>query len=266
MMSELAVAPCPNHFKFLDRSTDFYREIFNIKSAIINQKLAAYLAPNEVSTITLPSDLVSRVSARLLKILRQQMRDFQRDGTSVERHSHQVSLYIMAALADEIFILELDWNGSDAWVDVLLEQKLFKTNNSGSKFFSMAQQLIDKAQHTSLDSDLAGVFMMALELGFKGKHRGHKGQAPLNKIRQRLYRIATSISQSSSSNKDNGSNGHWPAFSQAYQYLIHNGKDERLAPISPWRSLGLYALVGYLLLSMSVWLILMHPFEKYIGS
>lgn len=254
--------PSVNPFLLLDRCADFYQEIANIKAAQAEGRLAAYLAPNEAQKLTSPSDFAERISARLANMLRQQYRDFQRDGAANQRQIHSAIVYLMTALADEVFILELDWPGRDAWLNVLLEQKLFKTNNAGVHFFKMAQQLIKSHKRNALTRELAAVFLMALAMGFKGCYRGGQGQISLLRVRKQLYEMLRDKSFPVEPPK--GSRP-WPAFVQAYQFLLHTGKDERLAPASPWKNLSLYTLASYLMLSLVAWLLLMHPFEKYIS-
>ena len=262
-----------DQFKFLDRCADFYSEVVNIKRANAEGRLAAYLVLAEKVAAS-PNEIARQLSARLENILRQQHRDFKRDGTADERHIHQVSLYLMAALVDEIFILEMPWQDpriGDAWLDVLLEQKLFKTSDAGSRFFSIAQRLIRKPKSNllngpnPLNGELAAVMLMALELGFKGCYRGRQGQLALQKIRAQLYQIVKQSYPHSLPVDPNKVTEPWSAFAQAYQYPLYNGKDARLAPLSPWKNLSLYAVVGYLVLSTLCWLVLIHSFEKYIS-
>jgi type VI secretion system protein ImpK len=270
----------PNRFALLGRCADFYQEIANIKLAAAEGRLADWLTVDGSAPPVLASEYASRVSARLLALLRRQERDYGAIGTPDEHRAHKVYLYLMAALADEILILELDWPGRDAWLDVLLEQRLFTTNNAGSRFFTLAQQLLQGARGNPVYIDLAAVFLLAMELGFKGRYRGRQGQAALTSLRQQLYHLVEQGSGSAAGpgvgqESAGGMALHHarrtalaspPACAQAYDYLLRNGKDERLAPLSPWYSLGLYALLGYVLVSMLTWLILMHPFEKFIGN
>ncbi len=242
------------NYTLLGGCADFYQEIAIIKRAMAEGRLAAYLAPDAQQAPTLPSEFANRVSARLLAILRQQERDFRRDASLQEIRAHHVALYLMAALADEIFILELEWPGRDAWLDVLLEQKLFRTNNAGSRLFSMAQQLILTQSRNTLYIDLAAVFLLTLELGFKGRYRGRQGQATLSELRLQLYQLTKQKSRAGAPFDVRAVFGPQPAFAQAYDYLLQGEKDERLAPISPWCSLGVYALLTYLLLSIMAWL------------
>lgn len=258
----------PDPYRYLDRCADFYAEVVNIKRANADDRLADYLLLNDKTSAS-SADVARKMSARLEKILRQQHRDFKRDGSIAEQKIHQMSLYLMAALVDEIFILDMQWQDptlSDAWLDVLLEQKLFKTSDAGSRFFSIAQRLIKNPNSNSLNGELAAVLLMALELGFKGCYRGRQGQPALQKIRKQLYQIVKQSYPHSLPVDPNKHTDVWSSFSEAYEYPLYNGKDLRLAPLSPWKNVSLYALLGYLLLSTVCWLTLMHSFEKYIAS
>ena len=250
-------------FFFLGGCADFYEEIASIKRAHAEGRLAAYLAPDEASAPTRPIDFASRVSARLFAILRQQEHDFRRNATVQEIKAHNAALYVMAALADEIFILELDWPGREAWLDVLLEHRLFKTRNAGSHFFSMAHDLVQIQSRDNLYVDLAAVFLLALALGFRGRYRGQQGHAALQEIRLQLYKL---VNQKNRPGVPERAAGERYAFIQAYQHTLQGTEDARLAPVSPWLALGGYALLGYLMLSVVVWLVLMHPFAQYVGS
>lgn len=249
---------------FLGGCADFYQEIASIKHAHAQGHLADYLVNDEAAPPTRPIDFANRVSARLFTILRQQQHDFQRNATAQEIKAHNIALYLMAALADEIFILELDWPGRDAWLEVLLEHKLFKTRNAGSRFFSMAGELMQIQSRDPLYIDLAAVFLLAMVLGFKGRYRGKQGEPALQDIRLQLYKL---VNQKSRPGGSSGpvALGERYAFLQAYQHTLQGSNDERLAPLSPWFALGGYAALGYLVLTIVVWLVLMHPVEQYFG-
>lgn len=236
---------------------EFYEEIASIRLALAEGRLPAYLARGDEAPPTLGADLAMRVSARLTDLLQQQARAVRRDATTTEIKAHEMAQYVMAALADEIFILELDWAGHEAWLDVLIEHKLFQSNKAGRQFFEFAAQILRPQQRSALHIELASVFLLALQLGFKGLYRGHEGEATLRSYRQQLYRLVNA-----------GGHGHRgePAFFQAYQHRLSGDKDQRLAPLTPWYALGRIALAVYLALSTVVWLALLHPFQSTFGS
>jgi type VI secretion system protein ImpK len=257
-------------YTLLGGCADFYQEIAAIKCAFDEDRLAAHLspdsAPDAAAAPATDSELAKRVSARLLTFLRQQERDFRRNATVQEIRAHRVALYLMAALADEIFILDAKWRWGDAWLDGLLEQKLFRTNNAGSRLFIMARQLISAQSRNPLYIDLAAVFLLTLELGFRGRYRGRQGEAALAELRAQLYQLTKQKSRSGGSFDVRAVLGPQPAFTQAYDYQLQGDKDQRLAPVSPWCSVGLYALLAYLMLSTIAWLMLLYPFERYIAG
>jgi type VI secretion system protein ImpK len=205
------------------------------------------------------ADLALRVSSRLAGILRAQVRDVAGRGTTTEIEAYTTAQYVMAALADEIFILdpELPWAGRDAWLEVLLEQKLFHTRDAGQRFFLSADQILRAPERTALHTELASVFLLALQLGFKGRYRGEHGAETLRDYRRQLYNFTRQQSVADPSQ---------PAFLQAYQHLLQEEQEERYAPLSRWFALGRVALLGYLVVSSLVWLALMYPFEKAFGG
>lgn len=248
---------------------NFYEEVANIKKAQNEHRLAAYLnngneqlaarsrlqgTDESYKTDEAVNALVDAVSQRLLTLLRQQYLEFGRHASDAQIRMHKLALYAMAALADDIFILELDWPGRDAWVNSPLEKKMFGTCRAGQEFFDLADRLINTKQCTALDADLASVFLLILQLGFKGKHRGQHGMAKLAEYRKRLLIIAGERRVSSEAQH---------VFIQAYQQQISDGKDQRIAPLAPWirwlRHLG----IGYLLLSTLIWFWNMYSPDKF---
>ncbi|WP_338847056.1 DotU family type IV/VI secretion system protein [Massilia sp. W12] len=249
-------------FALLDLCAQFYEEIAAMKDAQSEGRLASWLSADGGPPPQSPQEFARQLSNRLAAQLRSQERSFAARATLEQARAHRIALYAMAALADEILLLELEWPGQEAWLQVLLEQRLFGSNDAGSRFYAMARQLLKIKGRSPLYADLAGVFLLALELGFRGCYRGRQGQPELSTIRQMLYRMV----RHSSPGKPDVAPESIPAFQQAYDFLLTDGQDERLAPLSPWRNLGLYALLAYLLLTIVAWLILMHPFEEYLAQ
>lgn len=250
--------PHPDTFELVARFADFYQEVAAIKRAQADGWLAAYLAGENSPAPSTAAEFAQRVSARLLGALRLQERRCSEEPSSEAGQLERKALYLMAAVADEILIFELEWPGRDAWLTVLLEQSMFDSSNAGSRFFAMAEQLVRDDLRSPLRVDLAAVFLLAMELGFKGRYRARQAQPQLDKIRGQLYQLV------SSAGADVGESRH--AFAQAYGYVLQGQRDERLAPVSPWRNLGLYGLLGYLLLTTVAWIVLMHPFERYLNG
>jgi type VI secretion system protein ImpK len=276
-MPELLVTdPCcskRNDFRLLDYCADFYQEIANIKQAMKSKTLANYLSQSGVPAPEKPLDFANYVSVRLLDILRQQERDIRQYATLYELNIYQVARYLMAALADEIFILELqdsnEWPGRSAWPYVLLEQKLFCSNIAGAKVFSLAEKLLQTQSQDALHIDLAGVFLLTFKLGFSGRYRGENGKEKLTELRRKLFQFTKRKSQFTTTQDSNSFAITEPAFSQAYHYRLQGEqaqRDQRLGALSPWKSIGIIALLAYLVSSCLIWMWLVSPFENYING
>ena len=231
---------------------DFYEEVAAIKVAQAEGRLGAYLSAAGVTAPVTAADYAGRVSARLDLILQQQARAMRNRGTATEIKAYNLARYAMAALADEIFILDLAWPGREAWLDVLLETRLFQTRNAGSRFFELVQQLLARSQRNTLHRALAPVFLLALQLGFKGLYRGGQGEATLRDLRQQLYRLVQ---------QEGLAPARQAAFPQAYLHRLSGKRDQRLASLSSWYAAGWIALAAYVALSTLVWVARLLPFE-----
>lgn len=244
-------------FLLLSRFAEFFEELGRIKQAIAEGRLAAVLTVGDETPPAEPGDLAARVSGRLAGVLRAQWKEVTRTGTAGEVKAHRMALYAMAALADELFILEIDWVGREAWLEVLLEHKLFRSRNAGVRFFDIAGELLAVRNRGPLHVDLAAVMVLAMQLGFKGRYRGEQGAHQLEDMRERLFRVVA---------RNRLSHQHGPAFPQALQQLLPGGKPMRLAPLTPWFVAAGIALLAYLIVSTGVWIQLMEPFRRSVGA
>jgi len=249
-------APAPH---LLSCFAEFYEEVASLKIAIGEGRLGAYLTCGDEAAPVRGAEQALRVSSRLAAILRNQARAVVAAGTSGEIKAYTMAQYVMAALADEIFILdpELAWGGREAWLDVLLEQRMFRTQDAGRRFFSFADQILRAPNRGALHLELAAVLLLALQLGFKGSHRGPLGEETLHDYRRQLYQCAR---------RKGGAGPALPAFPQAYQHCLAEAREQRYAPLTPWYAVGRVALLAYAVVSTLVWLALMHPFETAFGG
>jgi len=244
----------PSFFQ-LNCFAEFYEEVANIKLAIAEGRLGAYLAVGDEVPPTQAVDLASRVSGKLTSFLRQQAQTVSKNSSEATHRAYGVTQYIMAALADEIFILEIDWTGRKVWLDVLMEYKLFRTRDAGKQFFQLAERLLNAHQRSPQHIDLAAVLLLALQLGFKGFYRGEEGEATLEVLREKLHRLVNTDRPK----RDTA------AFPEAYQQLVVGKNEERIAPLRPWYWAGAIALGVYLVVSTSVWFALLRPFNTEVG-
>jgi len=235
---------------------DFYEEVARVKQQAVAGTLADYLAQGGTKPTT-PEEQARAVSARLAELLLAQNRRMRQHGTEAQLRLHGIAIYVMAALADEIFIFELDWPARDAWLGVLLEHRLFGSRLAGRYFFEKAEQILASGARDTLQCDLASCFLLALQLGFKGMHRGAAGAPKLDALRLRLWRFVNGTSPP----------GYAPVlFPQAYEHTVVSQRDERIAPIAPWLRAARWWAFGFLLVSSALWLALVRPLLRLGGG
>lgn len=243
-------------FFLLSCFAEFYEVVADIKLAIHEGRLGTMLRVGDQLAPTVSADVAAMISGRLAAVINRQASRVNRECSPGAVRAYRIAMYAMAALADEIFVLELDWAGREAWLDVLVEYKLFKSRTAGSQLFAAMHKLLDMPVRNALHLDLASVLLMTLQLGFKGQHRGAHGLATLRDLRTRLFAVLRS-----------GEAGEQLrlAFPQAYQNLARESAPVRLAPLTPWYVATGAALLFYLIVSTLVWLHLTQPFLDAIS-
>ena len=237
--------------------TEFYELVAEFKVAIREGRLPLMLRVGDQPSPTEPADIAAMVSGQLAGVLYRQLDRVSRERAPGTVRAHRVAVYAMAALADEIFVLELDWVGREAWLDLLLEYKLFHSRTAGCQMFSVIRRLLDQGVHSALHVDLAVVLLMALQLGFKGQYRGERGELELRALRAQLLAMLR---------KTDARTIVRLAFPQAYQNLVGTSAPSRLAPLTPWYVAAGVALGLYLVVSTVVWLRLIQPFLNLVAG
>lgn len=122
----------------------------------------------------------------LLTRLEQQALEVRRVSGDFAAEQYREAQYLMAALADEIF-LNLEWAGRAGWQSQLLEAKLFGSHRAGDEVFVRLDRLLHNQDPAF--RGLGEVYLAVLTLGFQGRYRGRAGAEEAIAIyRQRLYR------------------------------------------------------------------------------
>lgn len=181
----------------LDRFRRFYAEVVRLRSRVETarqfhgevDRLRMMLdsdAPSTAGGIGLGVGLTTAggegVWTEILALLERQAIEAGQTGGAFAFEMYREAQYVMAALADEIF-LTADWEGRQSWP--LLESRLFGTQIAGEAVFQRLDKLLQRRDPFYLD--LAGVYFMALSLGFQGKFRGDQDLEPLFQYRRMLF-------------------------------------------------------------------------------
>lgn len=242
----------------LDRFTAFYEALAGVKQALADGRLAAFLARDGQEPARDPVELAAALSGYLRQFLENQAKEVRDVSTETVCKAYRMAQFVMAALADELLLLEVSWEGREAWLHFLLEQKLFRTSSAGEKFFSFAEALIESRARDRLRRDLACVFLLALKLGFQGQYRGRQGVVELDQLRRRLLQFINAGRRDTADAE--------PMFAQAYLYPLSEKEQSRLAPMRRWYRWGGIALLVYLLLSTGVWMTAVYSFTHSLGQ
>lgn len=222
---------------------EFYEELARIKQAVAGGRLASYLGGKNSGP-----DLAASTGARLLALLAAQEQRISASANHMERKAYGLARYFMAALADEILGVNLKWEGADYWNDHLIERALFQRAVAGRDFYLLADRVLHSRGHNPVMEDLAAVALMSMQLGFQGQYRGKAGDAARERYRKKLLHF---IGVGSDINSAGGASK--PMFPSAYNGLIAETTENRLAPFSRWYLIGAGVLLVYLILSTGVW-------------
>lgn len=232
------------NFSLLIMFDRFYQEIGDIKQALManlpDEALGKVIGSQERIK---DSDQARCISNHLRRLIEDQQKQVTRFGSAADNHAYRTAQYFMAALADELFLIHIDWQGQDDWLDNMLEQVLFGTSLAGDRFFSHVDNLLKNGHQDANNDELAAIALLALRLGFEGIYR-RRGKAILARYRSRLYRLVGSASDFNEQQK---------LFPTAYENPLNPVRQSRLAPLSKWHRISVIAVVIYALVSSILW-------------
>ena len=183
---------------------------------------------------------------RLQRLLEQQDIAAVRRGGEYWSAMYQEAQFVMAALADEIF-LHLDWEGKEVWNANLLESQFFSSHSAGEIFFEKLNELLEKGGPDQ--TELAKVYLMALALGFQGKHRGMGNDRELHGYRLRLFSF---ISRRDPDILDAAK----PLFPDAYAYTLEAGNVKPIPDARKWAVSLVLALLVWMIVGHGMWIYL----------
>ena len=225
----------------------FYERIAALRLAQAQGRLAAALVQGTEAAPLTGKDMAERMAAQLGHWLHNDAEQMRKNGSTAQIRMHHKAQYLMAALADEILLLEMDWPGKAAWADVLLEARLFGTRLAGGNFYLLEQKLLQVQRPAELHIELALIMLAALQLGFRGVLRGDHLLRQLTDVRARLLHFVDG-------RRPDPAGQH--AFQAAYEQRQSGKTDPRLSPLKPWWQGLTLALACLGLLSMLIWLVL----------
>jgi type VI secretion system protein ImpK len=172
----------------LARFREFYHEVIRHKRKI--QVSAVSMKPvSDEEDLNPGSNPANQAWKELLLLLERQEVTANHMGGDYLLETYKVAQFVMAALADEIFLnLKVDgknWEGKENWQTNLLEMKLCSSHAAGDIFFEKLDHIL--RYRDPLNTELAKVFLFALALDFKGKYRDQDEKGKIEFYRKELF-------------------------------------------------------------------------------
>lgn len=97
--------------------------------------------------------------------------------------------YAIVALADELLINE-PWQYRQWWQHNLLEEAVHGTYVAGEEFFRRAERILTE-RRTMEYREVARVYLLCMQLGFRGQYRGARSNGAIEHLSARLYEYIT---------------------------------------------------------------------------
>lgn len=158
--------------------------------------------------------------------------------------------YLIAALVDEILLYDdnMDWIGRDTWYDYLIEDRLFQSDYAGRAIFQKIQSLANRFDDTEQKDQLATIYLMMIQLGFRGELRHSQGEIVEYAVFVDKLRLP--------SDQPN------LAFPQAYNWPLSEENPHTLDSMNSWWKYCGIAVIVYLLMALAVWWVSLNKLEN----
>ena len=221
---------------------NFYRQIVLIKQSLeqhdLEDEVAQHLKINRPPT---EEEMAEVISSRLQRWIEKKRTISRKVMTEKDYERVDETLYVAAALADELFILEIDWPGRRFWHSVLLEERVFQSCYAGEQFYLGIASLLNKRILDEQERSLLAVYFLALRLGFSGRYRDNPKK--LHYVRQQLFKRIN----------NGAADDQGVVCSQPYNHQFASLQEQRLAPLTRWKRTVVQASLAYIVVAWLVW-------------
>lgn len=165
--------------------------------------------------------------------------------------------YVMAALADEALLHQVQWPGRAQWMGTLLETSLYGSRVAGEEVFDLGQAIVEG--RIVGRADLAAAILLALSLGFRGRYSGVNDRGAIDLLRRQLYEHVY--------NRPPPSGPIWqPALPAALQPVLEAEQLQRLPRLMPWIAAIVTALILSQIVSHWIWISATQPLLDLAGE
>jgi len=226
---------------FLKQFYNFYTEVIAQKKAVEaeSKHSSGMMSAGEVPR----ADVTYPIYNKLLTLLEEQIHEARSRGGEYGVKFYEEAQYLMAALADDIF-LHTDWAGKEEWQSNLLEYKLFGTYVAGDRFFEDVERLL-KARDSSY-TEMAVIYFMVLSLGFKGKFWDKDDDGQIEGFRRQLFAFIFKNNPKLLDDKR-------ILLPQVYEHTQREDTGKHLPYMGRWIGLIAAMIVLFMLISHLIW-------------
>jgi type VI secretion system protein ImpK len=134
-----------------------------------------------------PDDAARHILDQLEQAIARQWDNARYRLSDRERMQLRNVQYLMCALADDLFLHDVKWQGRAFWAADVLEERVFGTRVAGERVFENIRDLIDRRDPA--DAALAAVTLAAIGLGLRGRMRGPSHAAGLAAQTRALFEL-----------------------------------------------------------------------------
>ncbi|QTA85768.1 DotU family type IV/VI secretion system protein [Desulfonema magnum] len=226
---------------FLRQFYEFYSEV------IVQKKIAESYAKRSLmaggGAMSSETETIHPIHMTLLNLLDRQVLEARRHGGEYGVTFYKEAQYVMAALADDIF-LHIDWDGRENWKSDLLEFKLFGTYTAGEIFFRNLEKLLKDRDPGYME--IAAVYFLAISLGFRGKFRDKDDGGQIANYRRQLFAFIFQKDPDllAESRK---------LFPDTYAHILSQAEGKKLPYLKWWIGLIVLLIILFLIISYGIW-------------
>ena len=201
-------------------------------------------------------ETVAKLASELIAELEVRGKDFSLYGGEYGARLYQRVIYVFAAFADEIMLAN-QWNGREVWLKTPLEVRLFGSQSAGDDIFSDIENGL--ADYEIGKRDLARTYLMALNLGFKGRYKDTPSEEIINSHKSALFLL---ITDRDASREEAGKS----FLGNVYQYNQTGGAPKLMPYLRPWLVSIASVIVLYVIASHLIWTSEVSDLEAYVQS
>lgn len=225
---------------------DFYTKVTHYKEMITDRRWPSEhdtYKPGEDDEIDTPEHICFQILDELTDLLKRQAFDAPRFGGEFAAQYYKEALYVMVALADEVF-LNTEWPGTSIWEDHLLESRFFGTHTAGETFFEKLDEFL--VTRDPVRRDIAHIYLLALGLGFMGKYRNLNDEGRLQSYRRQLYVFVFHQEPNLYAEDDK-------LFPDTYAFTIKYGQMRKHHEMKPWFIMFGIIFCTLIFVSFQIW-------------